>query len=156
MAFGTTPSNGTEYALWQASPARKVRGALWGGKRRYGQNAAITLAAGGQINLIRLNVGEVVMGGRMYWDALGSGVQLNLGDAGDCDRYLGPVNGAAASDSQVSAAPQTGDCGKFTKTGIGFVVTATTQDVILTNTYAAATSALAAGAIKVVIELGTE
>lgn len=152
MAFGTTPSNGTEYAKYYASPSQKVRGALWGGKRVYGSSAAITLAAGGQINLVRLNVGDVVLGGRLYWDALGASTQLNLGDAGDCDRYAGAVNGALQSESVA----QPGDCGRFKKDSVGYVVTATTQDVIVTNTYAAATSALTAGAIKVVVELGRE
>lgn len=156
MAFGTTPSNGTEYALWQASPARKVRGALWGGKRRYGSSAAITLAAGGQINLLRLNPGEIVLGGRIFWTALGANTQVWLGDAGDCDRYKTQSDGSAAN-SPAPAPNVGGDCTLFNNhAGIGFEVTSTTQDVILTNSYAAATSALSAGAIKVVIEIGTE
>jgi hypothetical protein len=159
VAFGTTPSNGTEYALWVASPAKKVRGALWGRTTRYASNAAITLAAGGQINLFRLNVGDVVLGGHAYWSALGANTAIWIGDAGDCDRYMTRASGVVASASQVGAAAanSTGDCGRFNAlTGIGFVVTSTTQDVILTNSYTAATSALGAAAIKVVIDVATE
>lgn len=156
MAFLTTPSEGTEYALFNTT-GRKVKSGFWGSRTRtyYGSNAAITLAAGGQINLVRLEVGQVVLGGRIFWDALGSGTQIWLGDAGDCDRYKTVSDGSVAS---LAASTGTqGDCTLFNnKAGIGFEVTSSTQDVILTNSYAAATSALSAAAIKVVIEVGKE
>jgi hypothetical protein len=156
VANGTTPTNGTEYALWNASPARKVRGALWGGKKRFGSNSAQTFAAGAQHNLLRLNVGDVVLGGRVFWSALGSSVQFWLGDAGTCDRYKTTTNGAVASINHLDAAAG-GDCTLFNNpAGIGFEVTSTTQDVILTFSYAAAPGAITAAAVKVVIELGAE
>lgn len=153
MAFLTTPSNGTEYALWQASPARKVRGGLWGGKNRYAQTAAITLAAGGQVNLFRLNVGDVVMDGSVLWSASGGSNKMWIGDAGDCDRYKTEFSTVVASLDQTGGA--LGDCTRFNNpAGRGFQVTSGNEDVILTNSYAAATGALTAGAFKVVIHLG--
>lgn len=155
MAFLTTPSNGTEYARYYANPATKVRGALWGGPNRYAQTAAMTLAAGGQVNLFRLNVGDVVLDGSVQWIASGAANMMWIGDAGDCDRYKTQFSTAVASLDTTGGA--LGDCTRFNAiTGRGFAVTSTTQDIILTNSYAAATGALAAGAFKVVIHLGTE
>jgi hypothetical protein len=155
MAFGTTPSNSTQYALWNASPPRKVKGRLWGDNGRYyASNAAATQAAGSQINMVQLQAGQVVLGGRMWWAALGASTQFWLGDAGDCDRYKTATNGAVASLNHTDATAG-GDCTLLNAaTGIGYEVTSTTTDVILTFSYAAATSALSAGDIKLVLEVG--
>ena len=160
MAFGTTPTNGTEYNLWKSSPARRARGALWGGKnRRVANSSAQTFAAGAQHNLFRLTVGEIVAGGRVMWNALGSSVQFWIGDAGDCDRYKTTTNGAVASLNQSAAVNNIagGDCTLFNAiTGFGFEVTSGNEDVILTFSYAAAPGALAASSVVCVIELATD
>ena len=154
---GTTPSEGTEYALFNTT-GRRIKNALWGSRTRtyYGSNAAVTLAAGGQINLVRLEVGQVVLDGRIFWDALGASTQVWLGHSGDCDAYKTQSNGAVATLSATTGNGG-GDCSPFNnKAGIGYEITASTRDVIFTNSYAAATSALSAGAIKVVIQVGGE
>lgn len=155
MAFGTTPSEGVEYALWNTT-LRKVKNAFWGARGRLFtvKTPAITLAAGGQIKMVRLSVGTVVHGGRVTWSATGASNVMVLGDDGDCDRYkLGFRTNIGSIEQGVAG----GDCEPFNNVaGRGYEITSSTQDVILTNSYAAATSAMAEGLIKVTMEVSNE
>ena len=160
MAFGTTPSEGTEYALFNTTN-RKIKNALWNSRARryYGSVPAGVIAAGAQVKLVRLEVGQVVTGGLLTWAALGASTQFWVGDDGDCDRYKTTTNGAVASINQAVTVlgNQGGDCRQFNNpAGVGYEITSTTQDVILTNSYAAATGTLTAGDIKVVIDVSGE
>jgi hypothetical protein len=60
---------------------------------------------------------DIVVGGRVYWAALGSGVTLTCGDNGNCSRFM---TTAVATSSNISNQLDIG-CGSFNVlAGIGF------------------------------------
>ncbi len=115
MAFGTTPSNGLEYAAFAATPSRKVAGNYWNSRRRgsFGTVVLAAAAAGSQWNMVRVQKGSKIIGGHVWWTALGASTQLWFGDAFVCDRFLRQANGVVASNNQVGLDPFSGDCGSF-------------------------------------------
>lgn len=83
-------ANGTNYAKYAAPTPATLMGAEYGGKMR-AMHDTFTFAgeaAGTSVNIGVLRPGEVFLGGWIIAAALGSGVTIAIGDAGDADRYL--------------------------------------------------------------------
>jgi hypothetical protein len=61
-----------------------------------GTQSAGAIAANDTVRMFRVHRNFKVKGGFMKWDALGAGVTVELGDAGDSTRYFGAQSAAAA------------------------------------------------------------
>lgn len=83
-------ADGVNYAKSQAPTPSTLMGAEWGGKMR-GSHETYTFASaaiGTLVNVGVLKPGEVYIDGFILGADLGSATTLQLGDAGDDDRYL--------------------------------------------------------------------
>lgn len=123
---------GTNFAGLTATPVQRVDGGDYGGIMRAHYDAYTTTGAetaGSTLFVGRLEPGERFLGGTVHWEALGAGVTLTLGDAGDPDRFLTAANAAAAGSAALSAF-----------TGIG-VRNAGTDAILLFLTVGGATAA---------------
>lgn len=56
-----------------------------------------TTNAGGILRMIPVQIGDVVTGGRVHWDALGSSTGITIGDSGDTDRFMTTAPTVSAS-----------------------------------------------------------
>lgn len=83
-------SNGTNYAKVVAPVPASYLGPEQGGDVHvdYDTFTFAGEAAGAVVNVGVLKPGEVFLGGWIIAAALGSGVTIQVGDAGDADRYL--------------------------------------------------------------------
>lgn len=83
-------TNGTNYAKYASPSPATFMGAEWGGKKRgtYEVLELASVAADTEYNVGVLMPGEVFYGGEVIAGDLGSATTLQLGDAGDDDRYL--------------------------------------------------------------------
>lgn len=169
MPFGTTPVQSQEYTLYGSTPQIKVQGRRWGSRRKtyIGEYQASALAKGGQIQMLRIPKGELIVDGQLTWSALGASSQiLGVGDSFICDRFMRLANGVVASDLQVGVTPFGGVCGRFNKvdavvmplkldgaadyrnyTGIPYE-TVCDLDILVYNSYAATLT----GALTLVVE----
>ncbi len=83
-------ANGTNYAKYAAPDPANFMGAEWGGRVR-ATHESYTFASAAiatEVNVGVLKPGEVYLDGFIHGADLGSATTLQLGDAGDDDRYL--------------------------------------------------------------------
>lgn len=66
------------------------------GRFTIGTQSAGALASGDIVRMFRVHRNFVTKTGFMKWDALGAGVTISLGDAGDPTRYFPATSAAAA------------------------------------------------------------
>jgi len=116
-------ASGANYTKYAAPSPATFMGAEWDGKVRadYDTYTFASEAIGTLVNVGVLKVGEVFLGAILTNAALGSGTTLQLGDAGDDDRYI--VATATSSAGSITACAQT---------GIGYKATAETPLVVKT------------------------
>ena len=83
-------ANGTNYAKYAAPDPANFMGAEWGGRVRatHESYTFASAAIGTKVNVGVLKPGEVYLDGFIHGADLGSATTLQLGDAGDDDRYL--------------------------------------------------------------------
>lgn len=99
---------------------------------------ASAAAANTVINLFKLAKGAVIQNFVVAFDDLGTGVTIDIGDAGDVDRYVDGLDVATAAGSAVG----------ITVDGLGYVIgtDTTNDDTIIT---AKVLGAAATGTLKV-------
>ncbi len=137
-------ANGTNYAKYIAPTPSTLMGSEYGGKMR-AMCDSYTFAAeasGTVVNIGVLKPGETFIGGKIVAAALGSGVTIKIGDAGDDDRYL-----AATVMNTGDLVTQIARAGS--SLGLGYKNT-TTSDIPI---YATTGVAAATGRIDTVIEV---
>ena len=128
-------SYGTNYTKALSPAPASFMGAEWDG-RVVVQTDTFTFAShatGTEVVVGVLKKGEVFLGAEIENAALGSGVTLQLGDAGDDDRYLAAASAASAGTIRARRAG--------TNLGMHYKATADTP-IILTTGGAAATGAV--------------
>lgn len=93
-------ADGINYAKSLAPGMRDQLGAEWGGKNRavYDEYTFAAAAAGTIVNVGVLRKGEVYLGCEIVNAALGTSVTLQVGDAGDDDRYMTAQAAATAGN----------------------------------------------------------
>lgn len=121
-------ADGINYAKYASPVMRSLLGAEWNGKVRadYDEKTFAGEAAGTLVNMGVLKKDEVFIGALLISAALGSGVTVQLGDAGDDDRFIA----ATVCTSAVEAFKGKTD-------GVGYKATADTPLVLKTGVGAA-------------------
>ncbi|BAI73181.1 hypothetical protein AZL_025430 [Azospirillum sp. B510] len=97
---------GTNHALTVATPRSLVNGGDFGGSVRVYTDSYTTLgteAVGDSIYVGYLKPGERFLFGIVVFGALGASTTLQLGDAGDDDRYMAAGSTAAAGNKDARA-----------------------------------------------------
>jgi len=132
-------ASGTNYTKYDSPAPATFMGAEWGGKVRatHDSYTFASAAIGTEVNVGVLMPGEVFLTGWVIGADLGSATTLQLGDAGDDDRYL-----AATVFTTVGQATQ---CVKAD--GVGYKNTTTTPIPLVLKTG----TEEATGAVEVII-----
>ena len=133
-------ASGTNYTKYAAPSPATFMGAEWGGKVRatHDSYTFASAAKDTEVNVGVLMPGEVFLTGWVIGAALGgSATTLQLGDAGDDDRYLAATVFATAG--------QCTQCGKVD--GVGYKNTTTTPIPLVLKTG----TEEATGAVEVII-----
>lgn len=93
-------ADGINYAKSLAPGMRDQLGAEWGGKNRaiYDEFTFSGQAAGTIVNVGVLRKGEVYLGCEIVNAALGTGVTLQVGDAGNDARYMAAQSASSAGN----------------------------------------------------------
>jgi hypothetical protein len=133
MASGSSTVKSVEITLLDSTPARLPSGTLFGGVTRYATYTAAALAAGALIKMIRCQKGEIVVGGRVYWEALGANTVITVGTTDSTNRFMTICPTVAASDNGQPSADHapTGLFNVFA--GIGYEFTAAGDILIACN-----------------------
>lgn len=97
---------------------------------------AAATAANSVVNLFKLPDNVVIQDIKLYFDALGSGVTADVGDAADTDRYIDGANVATAGTNNA-----------LTINGLGYRIGTNAGDDVITLTVL---GAAATGTIKAV------
>ena len=121
------------------SPSNILDPGLLGGKVRVMQDTyeAAALANGSDISIGKaLPVGAIIVGVKISTDALGGGVTVEVGDAGDSARYVDPVDCTGATETDAVLVD-----------GLGYVITGTDDTQLLITTGVGA----ATGTISIVV-----
>jgi hypothetical protein len=115
--------NSTQMAKLLATPVQHIRSDEHGRVRRAyfaWEDPTLTPLAADTINLCRLPPGARVLGGKIYWEAQGAAVTLNIGIAGTPGKYSAvPVALNAAPVIQVATGGATGGAAGFDLVGAG-------------------------------------
>ena len=132
-------ASGANYTKYAAPSPATFMGAEWGGKVRatHDSYTFASAAIATEVNVGVLMPGEVFLTGWVIGAALGTATTLQLGDAGDDDRYLAAT--AFATAGQVT------QCGKVD--GVGYKNTTTTPIPLVLKTG----TEEATGAVEVII-----
>jgi|SRR3990172_2431216 len=133
MASGSSTVKSTAITLLDSTPALLPSATVFGGQTRYATYTAAALAAGALIKMIRCKTGEVVMGGQVFWEALGANTVITVGTTDDTDRFMTvcPTVSASANGIVGSAGAPTGRFNVFA--GIGYEFTAEGDILIACN-----------------------
>lgn len=143
--------NSVGYTKFAATPSQKVgRGSTWQGRKyiAYDEYEASSTVSGTVIRMCKVPAGAKIVDGQIWWDDLGAGVTLKVGDQYDDDRFLTAMN---AHETPSAGFP----CGRFNVVGdvttahgigIGYEYTCE-QDILVTVGGGTAT-----GTIKLAVE----
>lgn len=132
-------ASGVNYTKYASPSPSSFMGAEWGGKVRATHDTYTFASAtiGTEVNVGVLMPGEVFLFGKIIGADLGSATTLQLGDAGDDDRYLAATVFATAG--------QVTNCAKAE--GVGYKNETTSPIPIVLKTGAE----VATGAVEVII-----
>ena len=137
MASGSSTVKSREITLLDSTPARLPSSALFGGPSKFATYTAAALAAGALIKMVRLTPGDVVLGGEVYWEAMGSSTVITVGTTDLTSRFMTVCPTVIAKvDQQGSANPGTGRfnvMGTLGQEGIGYEATSETDILIACN-----------------------
>lgn len=138
----------TAITLLDATPPRVPSATVFGGQTRYATYTAAAAPASTVIRMIRCAKGEVVLGGQVFWEALGASTVITVGTVDDTDRFMTVAPTVVASVNGIvgSAGAPTGRFNVFA--GIGYEFTAEGDIVIATN------DAVTTGAVSMVVHIG--
>lgn len=108
-----------------ATPQVKNTSKLFKGKtsRICASYTAAALSTG-IIQMIPVQAGDVVVGGRVYWGAQGASTSITVGDSGDTDRFMTTAPTVSASANGVVGAAGSGTGFFNTIGGVGYEYTA--------------------------------
>jgi len=129
MASGSSTVKSTAITLLDSTPALLPSATVFGGQTRYATYTAAALAGGALIKMIRCKKGEVVMGGQVYWEALGANTAITVGTTDDTGRFMTSCPTVVAS-----ALPPVTGTGRFNVfAGIAYEFTAEGDILIACN-----------------------
>jgi hypothetical protein len=138
----------TAITLLDSTPALRPSATVFGGQVRTATYTAAAAASNTVIRMIRCKPGEVIMGGRVYWEALGASTAITVGTVDSTSRFMSiaPTVSASVNGIVGSAGAPTGFFNVFA--GIGYEFTAEGDIVVATG------EAAATGAITLVVHIG--
>lgn len=131
MASGAVTVKSTAITLLDSTPARVPLAANFGGPIRGATYEAAAPGIGAIVKMVRCQKGEVILGGEVWWDAMGSSTVITVGDSADTDRYM---TNCPVATAKAAMGTQTGNTGVFNAIdGINYELTAETDINIYFN-----------------------
>lgn len=123
----------TAITLLDATPARLPDATTFGGQTRYATYTAAALGASSVIRMIRCKKGEVVLGGQVFWAALGASTAITVGTTDSTSRFM--TSAPTVTDSANGIVGSSGaPTGRFNVlAGIGYEFTAEGDIVVACN-----------------------
>ena len=148
MASGSSTVKSREITLLDSTPARLPNSALFGGQNKFATYTAAALAAGALIKMVRLTPGDVVLGGEVYWEAMGSGTQITVGTTDLTGRFMSICPTVTAKGGSNAATGRFDVMGTLGQEGIGYEATSETDILIACN------DATFTGRLVMVVQIG--
>jgi hypothetical protein len=148
MASGSSTVKSREITLLDSTPARLPSSALFGGENKFATYTAAALAAGALIKMVRLTPGDVVLGGEVYWEAMGSNTAITVGTTDLTNRFMTVCPVSTAKVSMNTATGRFNQMGTLGQEGIGYEATSETDILIACNDQAFT------GRLAMVVQIG--
>ena len=133
MASGSSTVKSEGITLLDSTPARLPSSAVSGGQNKYSTYTAASLAAGALIKMERLTPGDVVLGGEVYWEAMGSSTVITVGTTDLTNRFMTICPVSTAKSAMNTATGRFNQMGTVGGLGIGYEATSETDILIACN-----------------------